>query len=377
MVYTKQTWTDLPSETTPISAARLAHIETQYDEVVSALADPDSDISNALRPFAFKDSDGTPWEVNDTLVGGDSGWWNLKATNTTGYVWHLSSSAGFTGSGLIGLGVDVGGTVGLTVSQKTSSGAHGIYLDNQSTNNSGAVSWAFYGKQSSPTSALMYLKSAASGVAPLLVLDADTAGSSQILATQTLPDDTAAWNSYANSGRSEQFTPARFAGSRTTDAGWVFERQSGGSENLHAYHYTGTPTTFYRFAMRVGVSGASDEWKFSLAGTGATVDGSETYADMIRIRRNGSVDEMSFFGVATSPQRGAYTQTYSTSAKVTPNMTANTVVTTTPTTSAYGYTLAQATAIITELNALRADVISTKNNLTAVIDDLQAFGLVG
>lgn len=35
MAYTKQTWKNLPSVETPISAARLSHLETQYDEAVS------------------------------------------------------------------------------------------------------------------------------------------------------------------------------------------------------------------------------------------------------------------------------------------------------------------------------------------------------
>lgn len=35
MVYEKQNWENLPNETTPISAERLAHMETQYDEAVA------------------------------------------------------------------------------------------------------------------------------------------------------------------------------------------------------------------------------------------------------------------------------------------------------------------------------------------------------
>lgn len=32
MTYTKQTWKNLPVQTTPVSAARLNHLETQFDE---------------------------------------------------------------------------------------------------------------------------------------------------------------------------------------------------------------------------------------------------------------------------------------------------------------------------------------------------------
>jgi len=35
LVYTKQTWSDLPTQTTPLSAARLNKLETQYDEAVA------------------------------------------------------------------------------------------------------------------------------------------------------------------------------------------------------------------------------------------------------------------------------------------------------------------------------------------------------
>ena len=49
-----------------------------------------------------------------------------------------------------------------------------------------------------------------------------------------------------------------------------------------------------------------------------------------------------------------------------PTQTSVAVVTTTPTTSAYGYTSAQATSILTEINALVADVAA----LTAYIATL-------
>lgn len=37
MSYEKQEWVDLPDRSTPLSAARLSHLETQYDEVVDDL----------------------------------------------------------------------------------------------------------------------------------------------------------------------------------------------------------------------------------------------------------------------------------------------------------------------------------------------------
>lgn len=54
MAYTKQTWqNNPPSATTPITAARLNHLETQYDEaiqeVVSGASDPESAIGMAIE----------------------------------------------------------------------------------------------------------------------------------------------------------------------------------------------------------------------------------------------------------------------------------------------------------------------------------------
>lgn len=38
MPYQKQNWENLPLEVTPISAERLEHLETQYDEAVALMA---------------------------------------------------------------------------------------------------------------------------------------------------------------------------------------------------------------------------------------------------------------------------------------------------------------------------------------------------
>jgi len=76
--------------------------------------------------------------------------------------------------------------------------------------------------------------------------------------------------------------------------------------------------------------------------------------------------------------RSAYTQTYSTADKTHANMTSADVVTTAATNSSpYGYSQAQADAIVTAINALRADVIDCKQVVNSLIDDLQALGLVG
>lgn len=51
MAYVKQTWNNLPNKTTPLSAARLNHLETQYDEAVS----DSKALANTLSSFNVLD----------------------------------------------------------------------------------------------------------------------------------------------------------------------------------------------------------------------------------------------------------------------------------------------------------------------------------
>lgn len=84
-----------------------------------------------------------------------------------------------------------------------------------------------------------------------------------------------------------------------------------------------------------------------------------------------------FFGVAQAARASAITQTYSTAARTVANDTAIDLVTTSATqTTPWGFgSQAQAEAIATQFNALRADVLALKKVVNAVIDDLQAYGL--
>lgn len=79
------------------------------------------------------------------------------------------------------------------------------------------------------------------------------------------------------------------------------------------------------------------------------------------------------------PQQSAYTQTYSTASKTVPAATQAAVATTGASNSSpYGYTgAAQADAIVAAVNAAGADILALKKVVTALIDDLQALGLVG
>lgn len=75
---------------------------------------------------------------------------------------------------------------------------------------------------------------------------------------------------------------------------------------------------------------------------------------------------------------GAYTQAYATADRTHANPTA-VAVATTPATNVvpYGFTQAQADAILAAVNALIVDLADVKQLVNAVIDDLQAQRILG
>lgn len=105
MTYEKQTWENLPSQTTPISAERLAHLETQYEEALSEvenqIGDAGSPIGAALAvagaPTVTEPAEGNYWLSSalehvtvdpnpgsrNPLWGGQepSVWWDLDQWN--------------------------------------------------------------------------------------------------------------------------------------------------------------------------------------------------------------------------------------------------------------------------------------------------------
>lgn len=73
--------------------------------------------------------------------------------------------------------------------------------------------------------------------------------------------------------------------------------------------------------------------------------------------------------------RTTFTQTYATTTATVPTQTATTVATDAATaTVPYGYSEAQANAIVTAVNALVADVLANRKLINALIDALQAAG---
>lgn len=75
---------------------------------------------------------------------------------------------------------------------------------------------------------------------------------------------------------------------------------------------------------------------------------------------------------------GTYVQTFSTADRTHAARTSSAVVTTAATdTTPFGYSEAQANAIVAAVNAVRADLADTAALLNALIDDLQTLGLIG
>lgn len=101
------------------------------------------------------------------------------------------------------------------------------------------------------------------------------------------------------------------------------------------------------------------------------------------VRRLNIIESLTTSPTATvnlqsSSTGSAYTQTYSTGSKTVANATfVAPVGTATTQTTPYGFaTQAQGDAVVVGLIALAADVLQIKKNVTSIIDDLQAQGLV-
>ena len=91
-----------------------------------------------------------------------------------------------------------------------------------------------------------------------------------------------------------------------------------------------------------------------------------------------ATQKLGFYNTTPVVQPTAYTQTFATADKTHAARTSSAVATDAATQATpYGYaTQAQADAIITAINAVRADLADTAQLLNSVIDDLQALGLI-
>jgi hypothetical protein len=102
---------------------------------------------------------------------------------------------------------------------------------------------------------------------------------------------------------------------------------------------------------------------------------------------NAPTDTLGFYGATAIARPSAYTQTYTTTSKTVADLTSATL--TDSTTGTANTTVQDVTAafsqtilnnnfadLVAQVNALRADLVATKNNLNSALDDLQALGLL-
>ena len=124
----------------------------------------------------------------------------------------------------------------------------------------------------------------------------------------------------------------------------------------------------------------------SIAGDNLTLTGNLTVSGNT-VLGNAATDTIGFYGATPVIRPSVYTQTYTTASKVIANPTSAVLTdstTGTANTVVQEVTVAFSQAILNnnfadltaQINALRADSISNKNNITSLLDDLQALGIL-
>lgn len=102
-------------------------------------------------------------------------------------------------------------------------------------------------------------------------------------------------------------------------------------------------------------------------------------AKRARLVSSGNIDAatIGFFGATPIARPSAYTQAYATADKTHDAVTSNDLSLTSTQSTPWGFSSqAEADSIQTEVNALRAELIDLKQFVNAILDDLQALGLL-
>jgi hypothetical protein len=302
--------------------------------------------------------------------------WEYTHAAAFGYLYHLLAAGSFTnGSALIALGLDstLGGA-GLLVANKSKSA--GIVINQQTTISDATA----YGIKITGQTAL----------APSVRLEQNVDGAADALQIVTFGVPTAAqhglfisdpageaWSTFPLDGRFEGKRNLRI---REKDSSTRSAIEVG--ENT-AYAW-GATNGYWSQLQKDGLSlyapnGGGSLYPYKIAAGGshlkvltgaAGVFGVVPTNMMIDIQDN----KLGFYGLPATVRPSAFTQTYAIASKAVQLITATAVATTAATVGAYGFTQAQADALIASHNALLDDYTKTKNNLNALIDDLQLIG---
>lgn len=318
------------------------------------------------------------------LNDGRAGVWEMVHNDTTGYLFHLLAGANMGhDAALYAAGVDNDG-IGMLIPNKMN--GRGIVGDQRATVQNPVGYW-LHATQRSNQAPLVRLEMQANDAAPVLQLLAfGTPGASQRLLYVGDPSGEAG-HILGGTGVMEWFRNIKVQNQPSGEVETFFESGTSTSANSSntrkAYRGASTDTYF----SNTGTAGVYYPYRVSHASSVFAIQaaGNLTAADPLNPLPaevtawttviGVSNAKLGFFGVAPVVRPSAYTQTYSTASKVISNPTAVAVVTTPSALSSYGFTQVQADALIAAVNALQADHLVTKKNITSIIDDLQLLGL--
>lgn len=362
-------------------AADLASLTTSLPTTYVASASASDQSSTGFLRLAGTIPGTVP--VVKPLGDGRPGVWEMVHDDVDGYLFHLlmGENAGHD-TAAIAVGVDNDG-IGLLIPNKKL--GRGIVGDQRATVVTDGSYW-LHVTQRSPASAAIRLEMQANDAAPVVQLLAFGApGAAQKLLYVSDPSGEAG-SIYASDGhirwlrnvlvsdQSDALPSYIVLGTAAVNNSSNTTRNYLGASSHVFFGKTGAPGQYYPYRL----IGSSSQFAIQTASNLTSADPLNplptevaTWNTMIGVKNN----MLGFFGVTAVARPSAYTQTYATASKTVSAPTANAVVATPAALSSYGFTQAQADALVATVNALVADSLVNKKNLTAIIDDLQALGL--
>jgi hypothetical protein len=271
--------------------------------------DADTGTPRYIKGLRMKNPDGTAYAIDDAIKGSGAGMINLAFRNKTGYGFaHLTTTTGFAGSALVGVGLDAPGT-GFLFSNKVNGGLS-IYLDHQESITDATTTSLLVSQKSATAPAATFAQDLAN-TAPALRLKSNAVGSQhRAIADHVASDGTTKWfERRSNDGKAFQYAAAHFGGAADTPV----SRTSGaeiqylpatGDTSVRIYRQAGAAVgaeTFYGHRIYTSVNELRIGSSITTA-AGVLPDGTEAVNDLIRMRADSSVKRLAFYGNAPVPQ---------------------------------------------------------------------------
>jgi hypothetical protein len=302
---------NLPVPTFDPTTGRMPTVVESRMRTVNGVNDLDEQTGTPryIKGLRIKNTDGTAYSVDDAIKGTGAGMINLAFRNKTGYGFaHLTTTTGFTGSAIMGFGIDAPGTA-VVFSNKVNGGL-GIYLDHQETITDATTTSLLVSQKSATAPAATFAQDLAN-TAPALRLKSNAVGSQhKAIADHVASDGTTKWfERRSNDGKAFQYAASHFGGAadtpvtRTSGAEFGYN-PTGGDTALRIYRLAATVAgaeTFYGHRIYTSVNelriGSS-----TTTAAGVLPDGTEAVNDLIRMRADSSVKRLAFYGNAPVPQ---------------------------------------------------------------------------